>query len=73
MIRKIVLLALGITELLRPRPLVDFWVNLAVRGDQDVELRPWVYTAARIEGVLIVLWMLTRGRKGATEAAGKAS
>jgi hypothetical protein len=57
---KTVLLALGVLELLIPRAIVDFWMNLAVEDDSDVKLRPWVYRAARLEGLLIVLWVLTR-------------
>jgi len=55
-----VLLVLGIVELLAPRRLVDFWMGVAVTDESEVDLRPWVYTAARIEGVFIVLWALRR-------------
>lgn len=51
---------LGAVEALRPRPFVDFWMRLAT-GDADVEVRPWVYTAARVEGLLLLLWALRRG------------
>lgn len=54
------LAVLGVLELLAPRQVVDFWMDLAVTDDSDVELRPWVYTAARVEGLVIVLWYLTR-------------
>ncbi|AZH25646.1 hypothetical protein [Haloplanus aerogenes] len=63
MLLRIAALALGVLELLRPRGIVDFWMNLATEGD-DVSLRPWVYTAARIEGVFLVLWALRRSRSG---------
>ncbi|WP_144903051.1 hypothetical protein [Halobellus captivus] len=46
----------GVIELLAPRKLVDFWMGLAADG--DYELKPWVYTAARLEGVVLVLWAL---------------
>lgn len=61
------LLALvGGAELLAPRPVVDFWMRLASAEERDVELKPWVYTAARVEGALILLWLLARrrGRRG---------
>ncbi|RXK50263.1 hypothetical protein [Halorientalis pallida] len=51
---------LGLTELLAPRKVVDFWMDLAVTDDSEIELRPWVYTAARIEGILILLWVVSR-------------
>ncbi|AQL42654.1 hypothetical protein BV210_07990 [Halorientalis sp. IM1011] len=52
----------GLVELLAPRKVVDFWMDLAVSEDSEVELRPWVYTAARVEGILILLWVFTRAR-----------
>jgi hypothetical protein len=61
MLLRIVALALGLLELLRPRSVVDFWMGLATESD-DVSLRSWVYTAARIEGVVLVLWALRRSR-----------
>ncbi|WP_336025270.1 hypothetical protein [Halobellus salinisoli] len=57
MVLKVLALVVGVLELLVPRQLVDFWMNLA-SADDDVELRSWVYTAARIEGVVLVLWAL---------------
>jgi hypothetical protein len=57
------LAVLGLLEVAFPKPLVDFWMNLAAEDD-DVELRPWVYTAARIEGVAILLYVLLSGRRG---------
>lgn len=57
MVLRVILLALGALELLRPRKLVDFWMRLAANGDQDVELRSWVYAAARLEGLCILLWL----------------
>jgi hypothetical protein len=63
MLLRVALLALGVVEAAFPKRLVDFWMNLAAAGEEPVELRPWVYTVARIEGVVIVLWALRRGRK----------
>lgn len=58
MVLRTLLLALGIAEILRPRQLVDFWMRVAVRGGESVELREWVYSIARLEGIVIVLWVL---------------
>jgi hypothetical protein len=55
---RIAALLLGLAELLRPRRVVDFWMNLATDGDGSP--RRWVYTAARIEGLLLVLWAVRR-------------
>ena len=48
----------GVLELLRPRRVVDFWMGVATVGDTDVEVRSWVYTAARLEGVALLVWGL---------------
>ena len=58
---RLLLLALGLAELLAPKKVVDFWMNLATT-ESDVELRSWVYTVARLEGLIIVLWVLAAGR-----------
>lgn len=58
MLVRLALGALGLVELLWPRRTVDFWMGLATEDGEAVELRPWVYTAARVEGVLILLWVL---------------
>ncbi|MFC6989048.1 hypothetical protein ACFQJD_10640 [Haloplanus sp. GCM10025708] len=57
---------LGLLEVLAPKRVVDLWYELATEGD-DHELRSWVYTAARIEGVLILLWILSRRRRRSGE------
>ncbi|MDS0260866.1 hypothetical protein NDI56_15785 [Haloarcula sp. S1CR25-12] len=64
---RLLLLALGLAELLAPEKVVDFWMNLATT-ESDVELRSWVYTVARLEGLVIVLWVLAAGRGDTTEA-----
>ncbi|GAB6860135.1 hypothetical protein ACFR97_11695 [Haloplanus litoreus] len=58
MLLRIAVLVLGLAEVLRPRRLVDFWMNLATDGDGSP--RRWVYAAARVEGLLLVLWALRR-------------
>jgi len=58
---RVLLLALGLAELLAPEKVVDFWMELATT-ESDVELRSWVYTVARLEGLIIVLWVLAAGR-----------
>jgi hypothetical protein len=66
---RILLLAVALAELLVPRRFVDFWMRLATTPDSDVELRDWVYTVARLEGAIILLWVLTRGRGGEAAVA----
>jgi hypothetical protein len=48
----------GVVELFAPRRVVDWWVSLAVESDAAVSAQVWVYTAARIEGLLLVVWAL---------------
>ncbi|EMA10970.1 hypothetical protein SAMN05443574_102187 [Haloarcula vallismortis] len=62
MVLRLALLALGVLELLRPRKVVNFWMGLATTDTDEIDLRPWVYTAARVEGALLVLWVLRRRR-----------
>jgi hypothetical protein len=64
---RLLLAAFGLLELLAPRKFVDAMMDLAVTADSDVELRSWVYTVARIEGLLILLWALSSRGDGATE------
>ncbi|MFB6107943.1 MAG: hypothetical protein ABEJ82_03760 [Haloplanus sp.] len=67
MLVRLLLVVVGLLELALPRRTVDFWMNLAADG--DVELRPWVYKAARVEGALLVLWALRPRRRRASEEA----
>lgn len=53
-------LLFGVLEILVPRRVVDFWMDLAVADGDSVELRPWVYSAARIEGIILVVWAVYR-------------
>ena len=71
MLLRLVALVVGLFELLAPKQLVDFWFALAVTDESDAELRPWVYTAARVEGVALVWWALRAGGDSApaTESA----
>ena len=60
---------LGALEVLVPRRVVDFWFAIATveREDGDVELADWVYTVARIEGVVILAWLFDRRRRRARD------
>ena len=58
MVLRSVAFVLGLVELFAPRRLVDWWLSLAVESDEAVSAREWVYTAARIEGLLLVVWAL---------------
>lgn len=68
MVLRKTLLVLGIAELVAPRRVVDFWMGLATEEGSDAELRPWVYTAARVEGAVLLLWVLWRSVTNRGEA-----
>ncbi|WP_049985698.1 hypothetical protein [Halobellus rufus] len=57
---------IGVLEVAFTRPFVDYWMDLAA-VDDDVELHSWVYTVARIEGFVFVLWALSGCRSRASE------
>lgn len=60
MVFRAVLLAVGVLELLAPRQFVDFWMDLAAEEPSEVTLRPWVYTVARLEGLVVLAWVARR-------------
>ena len=61
MLLRILAAVTGLFELLVPRQFVDWWMGVAT--DDDGDLKPWVYTVARIEGAVLLLWAVTRGRR----------
>lgn len=66
MLSRFLAVVFGAVEFARPGSFVDYWMDLAVEDFGSVEVRPWVYTAARLEGALLVLWGLAglaRGRR----------
>ncbi|WP_254273231.1 hypothetical protein [Haloarcula marina] len=66
MVLRLLLLVVAVVELLAPKQMVDFWMNLAAE-DGDVELKPWVYSIARAEGAVILAWLVLSGRGGDSE------
>ncbi|WP_435333318.1 hypothetical protein [Haloarchaeobius sp. TZWWS8] len=72
MFRALVIL-FGLLEFLFPKRIVDFWTRLAFDGDDRVEARPWVITAARLEGLVFVLYALVSALKHRSKAAAKKS
>jgi len=64
MLFRVLAFVFGVFELVMPRQFVDFWMRLAAKNGEDVELESWVYAMARLEGVVLVVWALSglRGR-----------
>ncbi|SIR11305.1 hypothetical protein SAMN05421858_1472 [Haladaptatus litoreus] len=63
MLIRLLLLAFGVFEFLFPRRVVDWGMKHSLQNGSDIEVKPWVYTVARIEGLVITLWALRRGKK----------
>ncbi len=57
MMLRLLLSAIGLTELLSPNTLIDRAEQLALDNPDDCELRSWVVPGARIEGLLILVSM----------------
>ena len=55
MMLRIVMAAFGIVELLFPRKVVDYMMDISTTAETTYELKPWVYTLARLEGLVFVL------------------
>ena len=67
MLRKL-LLALGVVEIVAPRPVIAACERIGLENPEDAELRPWAIELARLEGLLVV-WLLLRGRERAPVAS----
>ena len=63
---RLLLSAIGITELLSPNALIDRTERLALNNPDDCELRSWVIPGARIEGLLILVSMWRSDRSYST-------
>jgi len=58
---RLLAVVVGLVELCFPRRTVDALLSRAVTDESEVEWRPWVYTAARVEGALLLWWALRSG------------
>jgi hypothetical protein len=67
MILRIALAVFGVVELLFPRRLVDFMMDVTTTGETTYEFKPWVYTLARVEGLVFVLVALRWGKNRAED------
>ena len=52
---RLVLAVFGIVELLFPRKVVDYMMDVSTTAETTYELKPWVYGLARLEGLVFVL------------------
>lgn len=65
---RLLLAAFGLAELAFPKPVVEYLTRLAYESPEEFEIKPWVVTAARVEG-LVLLALAVRGcRCGSDDA-----
>ncbi|GAB6880617.1 hypothetical protein JCM17823_28910 [Halorubrum gandharaense] len=67
---------LGLIELIAPKQVVALFTRIAYRNADDAEPRSWLHTAARVEGLVLVVAALVglfKSAQGATTAANAAA
>lgn len=62
MVIRIVLAVLGVLELLFPRRLTDYVMDVTTVGETTYEYKPWVYNLARLEGLVFILIAVRWGK-----------
>lgn len=67
MLLRSIVAVIGLLELVVPRRFARFWVRLACKNPEDVELRPWVTRTIRLEGVLLLAWVAWTSRDQLSE------
>ncbi len=60
--RRLLVALVGLVEVLAPRRIAAFWIGLCCRNPDQVELRPWVIHAIRIEGLALLGWVAWQSR-----------
>lgn len=68
MILRIILAAFGLLELLFPRKVVQYMMDVTTTGETSYEFKSWVYQLARLEGFVFVLIAYLWGKDGQREA-----
>lgn len=67
MLPRIALVAIALFELLMPKRVARFTLGLFVANPEDIELRGWVTTGIRLEGLMLLGFVLWRSREELTE------
>jgi len=62
MVIRIALVVLGVLELLFPRRLTDYVMDVTTVGETTYEYKPWVYKLARLEGLVFILIAVRWGK-----------
>ena len=67
------LAVIGLIELIAPRRFLNLWIRLCFTNPDEVEVRSWVPTAVRLEGLALVAWVAWTRREQLEEYADAAS
>lgn len=59
---KAVAAIVGLIELLAPKQVANFWLATCCKNSEEIELRSWIGTAVRIEGLMLLGWALWDSR-----------
>jgi len=63
------LIAFGLAEIARPRPVVEACERIGLENPEDIDRRSWALWGARLEGVAVV-WLLARRESGVRVVSG---
>lgn len=66
---KIIAAIVGLSELLAPRTVSRLFLASCCENAEEVRLRGWVVTAIRIEGLVLLGWVLWNSREEITDMA----
>lgn len=67
MLPRIALVAIALLEVLMPKRVAQFTLGLFVENPEDIELRSWVTTGVRLEGLLLLGFVLWKSRDTVSE------
>ncbi len=73
MILRSVLAVVGFLTVVAPRRIAAFWFARCTTNPEDVEIRPWVLHAIRLQGLAMLGWVLWQSREEFQELMGGAS
>lgn len=63
MVIRILLALFGVIELVFPKQVIDYLMDVTTAGEPTYEFEPWVYRLARLEGLAFVLLAFWWGKR----------
>lgn len=70
MILRSIIGLVGAIQLLAPRRVTRFWLARCCRNPEEIEVKPWVLALVRLEGLVLIGWVLWKSREDIAEATG---